>query len=116
MGQSPTVLRQPPQRHANRPPTRATSDVISDVGSCATTKESDSTNAATSFRFQVRRKPGASLRLNGLRYTRNAYHLRARVLQAHLTGNQANQSAKQQDPISNPNPGHQWELVELERR
>src|ERR1035438_1714470 len=99
MGQSPTVLRQPPQRQASRPPTRATSGVISDVGSCATTNDNERTNAATSFRFQFRIQPGVSLRLNGLRYARNAYHLRARVLQAHLARNQANQGPEQQHPV-----------------
>src|ERR1700704_191528 len=92
IGQSPTVLRQPPQRHARRWPTRMTSDVQYDVESCATPWVTMAAitpkNARNNLRLNL-------LVLNrGGRAASNAYYLRARILQAHLAGNQANQSAK----------------------
>ncbi len=54
------------------------------------------------------------LRWNRRRRAGNAYYLRARILQAHLSRNQTDERAEQQDPVADPDPGHEREHIELE--
>src|SRR6478672_4815064 len=64
----------------------------------------------------ARKKAATSLRLDCCRRASNTYYLRARVLQAHLTGNQTDDGAKEQHPIAGPHAAHQGEDVELKNR
>src|SRR6185437_1969942 len=59
------------------------------------------------------KKIAASLRLDRRRNAGNAYYLRARILQAHLSRNQTDDSAEQQHPIADPDPRHKRENVHL---
>ena len=82
IGQLPTVLRHPPQRQASLSPTRITSEVKYEAGSCAISAAMAAKNAKTKLRLHRCRRGG------------NAYYLRARVLQPHLSGDQTDDRAK----------------------
>src|SRR5204863_9974580 len=86
------------------PPTRKTSGVRYEVGSCAISAAIAAKNATT------------NLRLHRCRRARKTYYLRARVLQAHLAGNQTNNRAEQQNQVADPNPRDDRKNVDLENR
>src|SRR3954454_7219251 len=72
--------------------------------SCASKLASASKQAAT------------SLRLNRCRRASNADYLRARVLQAHLSGNQTDDGTRENHPIADPGPTDERKDVELKDR
>src|SRR3954470_10500403 len=54
------------------------------------------------------------LRWNRCRRAGKTNYLRARVLQAHLSRNETNKGAEQQDGVADPDPRHERERIELE--
>src|SRR5882762_1158192 len=62
------------------------------------------------------KKAATSLRLNCCTRASNAYYLRARVLQAHLSGNQTDDGTRENHPIADPHASDEWEDVELKYR